>query len=64
MDIMEDVSLETGEHIERSKDYDISTYCKNICALGLITFGGPMSHIGVFRKKFVTDMHWYSPRLL
>lgn len=25
---------------------------------GFITYGGPLAHIGLFRKKFVEDLNW------
>ena len=28
--------------------------------LGLFSFGGPIAHIGYFRKKFVEELNWLS----
>ena len=41
------------ESMEEEKIWPIGEYSRKIWDLGLITYGGPMSHIGIFRKRLV-----------
>lgn len=51
--VQSEATFEEETFTDEERIFSISEYSKKIWDLGLITYGGPMSHIGIFRKRLV-----------
>ena len=43
---------------DESIEVSLQDIYKETFYFGFITYGGPLAHIGLFRKKFVEDLNW------
>ena len=55
---LSEVDLEKAASIDEDAPISKLKLARKLWSIGFITFGGPMSHIGVFRKIFIDDLQW------